>query len=376
MTAVIAAGLGLLLGLGFGLRIGFARGRHRAGVARPGTDLMLRRGQLQRWLEAAPLGWLLLDDDLQVHSINAKAERLLNIPTGQLVRGQPFRELVQSSDLEEAVHSVLRHQLPERREWSLGEDPIEVTLLPGGDGSVALWLNSRRSLESQLDQQGRWVSDVAHELKTPLTSLLLLGDSLAAQSKGPNRQLIERLQRELQRLQSLVGDLLELSQLENSLPRDERRYEVLDLAELVQEVWTTLRPLAEQRGVQLSFPEPPSSLLWGDSSRLHRALLNLLDNAVRYSPDHGVVEVRLLGANQWWELEIRDHGCGFNDDDLERMFERFYRGDPSRVRSHRAGSGLGLAIVQQIAITHAGRVRGRNHPGGGAVMELVLPKGI
>ena len=378
MALLIALVIGLGLGLAGGLRWGSAGGPRRGSGRRASGALgnaPLSTGQLQRLLEAAPIGLLLLDGQLTVRSINARAERLLDLGPAGPARGQPLAAVIRAPVVETAIASALRQNRPERVEWLQGEEPMEATLLPA-EGWVALWLNSRRSLESQLDQQGRWVSDVAHELKTPLTSLLLLGDSLAAQSGGPPGAMVERLQRELQRLQRLVGDLLELSRLENSLPRDELRYEVLDLAELVEEVWSMLRPLADQRGVVLAFPERPSSLLWGDASRLHRALLNLLDNALRYSPDQTAVEVRLTGSAQWWELEVRDHGSGFSEEDLERLFERFYRGDPSRVRSNRSGSGLGLAIVEQIALTHGGRVQARNHPAGGAVVELLLPKGV
>ena len=376
MAAALALVVALGLGLGGGFWLGSRPARRRWLPGRPPQDPPCPPSLLLRVLEEAPLGLLLLDGQLTIRSINARAERLLELGPAPLVRGQPLSALIDAPLVEEAVRSALRQQRPERVEWQEGEEPMEATLLPAEGGWLALWLSSRRSLESQLDQQGRWVSDVAHELKTPLTSLLLLGDSLAAQSNGTPGVMVERLQRELQRLQRLVGDLLELSRLENSLPRDELRYEVLDLGELVEEVWSMLRPLAEQRGVGLAFPNRPSSLLWGDASRLHRALLNLLDNALRYSPDQAEVEVRLTGSPQWWELEVRDHGSGFSEEDLEHLFERFYRGDPSRVRSNRSGSGLGLAIVEQIALTHGGRVQARNHPGGGAVVELVLPKGM
>jgi two-component system, OmpR family, phosphate regulon sensor histidine kinase PhoR len=372
VAVVTAAGLGL----GGGVWLGSLLARRR--WIRPlgsRTETLLSIVQVHRILEGAPIGLLLLDAQLTIRSVNARAERLLDLGPGRLARGQHLSAVIDSAVVEAAIGSAVRQNRPERVEWLKGEEPMEATLLPA-EGWVALWLNSRRSLESQLDQQGRWVSDVAHELKTPLTSLLLLGDSLAAQSSGSPGVVVERLQRELQRLQRLVGDLLELSRLENSLPRDELRYEVLDLGELVEEVWSMLRPLAEQRGIGLAFPERFSSLLWGDASRLHRALLNLLDNALRYSPDQATVEVRLTGSSQWLQLEVRDHGSGFSEEDLEHLFERFYRGDPSRVRSNRSGSGLGLAIVEQIALSHGGRVQARNHPGGGAVVELVLPKGM
>jgi two-component system, OmpR family, phosphate regulon sensor histidine kinase PhoR len=376
LALLIAAALALGLGLGGGFWLGSRPGRRRwIGPKGSSPEPTLSPGQLRRVLDTAPIGLLLIDGQLLIRSVNARAERLLDLGSGRLARGQPLSVVIDSAEVGAAIDSALRHNRLERVEWLKDEEPMEATLLPT-EGWVALWLNSRRSLESQLDQQGRWVSDVAHELKTPLTSLLLLGDSLAAQSSGAPGVMVERLQRELQRLQRLVGDLLELSRLENSLPRDELRYEVLDLAELVEEVWSMLHPLAEQRGVVLAFPDRPASLLWGDASWLHRALLNLLDNALRYSPDRGAVEVRLTGSPQWWELEVRDHGAGFSEEDLEHLFERFYRGDPSRVRSNRSGSGLGLAIVEQIALSHGGRVQARNHPGGGAVVELVLPKGM
>jgi two-component system phosphate regulon sensor histidine kinase PhoR len=242
---------------------------------------------------------------------------------------------------------------------------------------VALVLQNRRSLEAQLEQQARWVGDVAHELKTPLTALLLVGDSLAAQVNSANAVLVERLQRELRRLQELVSDLLELSRLENSLPDEKGRRRPVWLAELVEQVWQGLRPIAEPRGIhlELDLPDEAPVKVMADPSRLHRALLNLLDNAVRFSPPDAPVQVQLRSGPSWCVLGVRDHGPGLSDEDLGHLFERFYRGDPSRARSQRGGSGLGLAIVQQIAHTHGGRVQASNHPEGGAQLELLLPLG-
>ncbi|WP_432785240.1 HAMP domain-containing sensor histidine kinase [Cyanobium sp. BSA11S] len=380
MTLLLALGLGVLIG--WVLFRGPRRSSAPAAVEASARPVLpgLGRLQLLAWLEGAPQGWLVLDGEQRIQAINPRAERLLQLPADRLVRGQPLRAVIQQAELEEAILSVGRRGRPQRLEWWQGNEPLEGVLLAGGEGWVALWINSRRSLESQLDQQSRWVSDVAHELKTPLTALLLVGERLAAEvgtgTGGSGGVLVERLQRELKRLQELVGDLLELSSLENSLPLDERRYEVLDLWEMAEEAWSSLRPLAESRGVRLMARQRQACLLWADASRLHRALLNLFENALRYSPDGGVVELGVASSGLWWELEVRDHGPGLSQDDLVHLFERFYRGDPSRVRSQQAGSGLGLAIVQQIALTHGGRVQARNHPDGGAVIELVLPKGV
>ena len=342
------------------------------------------RQQLLRWIDASSLaGWLLIDGQDHVLLLNPRAERLLQVPGAGLLRHQPLSQLCDAEPLRELVREARVLQRPQRLVWTLGEDELELQALPGAEGCVAVVLQSRRSLEAQLDQQERWVSDVAHELKTPLTALLLVGDSLAAQVNSGNAVLVERLQRELRRLQELVSDLLELSRLENTVPGSGQRQVLVDLGVLVEQVWAGLQPLAEPRGIGIDLvgPSPAADAVpgraqvIGDPSRLHRALLNLLENALRYSPDRSAIRVRLLMGEEWCLLSVRDRGPGLSDTDLERMFERFYRGDPSRFRQSRGGTGLGLSIVQQIALTHGGRVQARNHPEGGAQLELLLPVG-
>ncbi len=363
--------MGVLLAGLLGLALGWLLARRPGRTGRSASGLSQR--QLLRWIGDAPDGWLILDSGDRIQLINQRAERLLEAPGAGLRRQEPLDRVCRSPELLEVVRNARRRERPQRLDWELGEQQLAVFVLPGADGWVALLLQSRRSLEAQLEQQERWVSDVAHELKTPLTALLLVGDSLAAHVNDANAVLVERLQRELLRLQRLVGDLMELSRLENTLPEGMRRRARVDLPQLVQQVWLGLRPLAERRSIRLELTAQAGLAVPGDSSRLHRAVLNLLDNAMRYSPEGGTVRVEIEATAGWCLLQVRDEGPGLSEDDLEHMFERFYRGDPSRVRSDRGGSGLGLAIVQQIAVTHGGRIQASNHPGGGAVMELVLP---
>jgi two-component system phosphate regulon sensor histidine kinase PhoR len=334
--------------------------------------------QLLRWLDAVPSGWLIIDGDDVVRLLNARAERLLEVGGVALLHPQPLSQVCADQELIQLLSDARRRDRPQRLEWQRGDQDLEVYALPGERGWVALLLQSRRSLEAQLEQQERWVSDVAHELKTPLTALMLVGDSLSAQVNSRNVVLVERLQRELRRLQELVGDLLELSRLENTLPRSGLRRDLLDLEDLVQQVWSGLRPLADERCIELDLQLPtsaPAPVLRADASRLHRALLNLIDNAIRFSPDGASIHVRIRQESRWCRLSVRDEGEGLSEEDSRRLFERFYRGDPSRARSARGGSGLGLAIVQQIAHAHGGRVQASNHPQGGALLELVLPVG-
>lgn len=439
--------MGFLLAALLGLSIGLLLPRPRGPGRRPFNRL--ERTQLIRWLNSSPSGWLIVDPADQVILINHRAERLLDVLGAALMHTPPLTRVCPAPELAELIRDARLRQRTQRLEWQRSGQDLVLFALPGEGGWVALVLQSRRSLEAQLEQQERWVSDLAHELKTPLTALLLVGDSLAAHVNSRNAVLVERLQRELLRLQELVGDLLQLSRLENTLPRDGLRRSEVDLPQLVEQVWLGLRPLAEERHIRLELkvvdnrhgrglsqangetkansatnareqglghshanshsrensqvPEhghtvanlgAPSSghlsgdpdrhtasgsdgaiRIQGDGSLLHRALLNLIDNALRYSPDGGCVWVRIQSTDQWCLLTVRDEGPGLSEEDQERLFERFYRGDPSRVRSRRGGSGLGLAIVQQIALTHGGRVQAGNHPGGGARLELLLPVG-
>ena len=340
---------------------------------REASQLSVR--QLLGWMDAAPLGWVLLDRHDRVSHLTPRAERLLGVDVGRILQGREFRELCNDPSLLACIRSARRLDRPQRLEWQRSELEIDVLAVPGGGGWLAVQLQSRRTLEAQLQQQERWVGDVAHELKTPLTALLLVGDSLAAQVNKQNARLVERLQRELVRLQELVNDLLELSRLENTLPGLGLGLADVELRPLVELVWAGLRPLADQRQIQLQLEVPSGLLLRADSSRLHRALLNLIDNALRYSPDGSAVQVIVTSRSGWCRLGVRDCGPGLSEEDLERMFERFYRGDPSRVKSQRTGSGLGLSIAQQIAATHGGRIQASNHPEGGALIELILPLG-
>jgi len=345
--------------------------------------LALEKNRLMGWIDAAPVGWLILDPRDGVQLINGRGEQWLGVQASGLVPGLPLERICPSQEVLGLLEDTRQRNRSQRLAWPRGDQELELYTLPGRDGWVSVVIQSRRSLEAQLEQQERWVSDVAHELRTPLTALLLVGDSLAALVNSRNAVLVERLQRELLRLQELVNDLLELSRLENALPADPEPQATVELDGLVQQVWSGLRPLADPRGVhlELRLPEvgppieraPVRMKVAGTSSRLHRLLYNLLDNGLRYSPDGAPLTVELRAMGSWCILTVRDRGPGLSDEDQRRMFERFYRGDPSRARSRRGGSGLGLAIVRQIALTCGGRVQASNHPTGGALLEVRLP---
>ena len=226
---------------------------------RPRPSPALPPSQLLGWVVEDPEGWLILDAANQVHLLNARAATLLQLASVIPPSRQPLDQLTSAPGLLELIRDCRQRQRGQRLTWQPGDEPLDLLALPGTGGWVAVRLQRRRSLEAQQRQQERWVSDVAHELKTPLTALLLVGDSLAAQVNSRNVVLVERLQRELRRLQQLVGDILELSRLENTLPGQGQCFSSVALAALVEQVWSGLRPLAEERAIQLKLGGDPDA---------------------------------------------------------------------------------------------------------------------
>lgn len=335
------------------------------------------REQLLSWIDQISVGWLILDKFNNAMFINEKAQHLLGISSSRRTTVS-IVDIGNHHLLMDLIEKVRDYAQPKRLDWEVAQQDLEVFAYPGKMGTVALLFQSRRSLEAQLNQQERWVSDVAHELKTPLTALLLVGDSLAGDVTDQNAVRVERLLKELRRMKELVGDLLELSRLENVMPGEGLQKEPVDLVGLVEEVWNGLKPIADEKMVTIHLHLDNTTYnkgyyFAGDSKRLHRALLNLLDNALRFSPEKGQIHVDFLSTPDWVRIGVRDQGIGLSQQDLEHMFDRFYRGDSSRFRQQRGGSGLGLAIVQQIALAHGGWIYGENDSRGGARFELRLP---
>lgn len=378
----MADGAVLLLGVLLGLLAPWLVGRQSSRRRLPFDDQMLQ------WLRQAPVGVLVLDQRQTICLVNDKACALLHLGGEEAPREQrPLLEAIRCHQLEEASQRARRTGQRQRIRWVLtstsgnphhlepvATEQLEAVALPGYRGWVAVFLLNRHALLAQREQQERWVSDVAHELKTPLTALRLVSESLVDSCNPRQARLMERLQKEIVRLQSLVEDLLELSRLESTLLQHHAT--PVTVVDQVQAAWQFLLPLAEPRHVGLSVTSAsPAATVPADASRLQRALLNLLDNALRYSPNHGTIQVKIVEDRNWLKLDVEDQGSGFSETDLQHVFERFYRGEVSRARaSSLSGSGLGLAIVQQIAATHGGHVRALNRPEGGASVRLSLPR--
>ncbi|MFL6140410.1 MAG: sensor histidine kinase [Labedaea sp.] len=222
------------------------------------------------------------------------------------------------------------------------------------------------------DRQRRLVADAGHELRTPLTSLRTNLELLLA-AEAPNSptlsdldktEIHEDLRAQLDELTQLIGDLVELAREDAA----HTVWEPVEFGEIVEQALDR----AKRRSANLHFDVlvQPWRLI-GDAAALERAVLNLLDNAIKFSPPGGTVSVRLGPTGDGFAvLQVTDEGPGISDEDLPRVFDRFYRSQEARTLP---GSGLGLAIVQQAALRHGGEVLAGHSPDGGALFTLRLP---
>ena len=215
--------------------------------------------------------------------------------------------------------------------------------------------------------QRQLVADASHELRTPLTSVranleLLASPEAEKLPPGEREALLRDLVQQGEELTVLVGDLVDLARDGDTPPAGAR--ETIALDELVRAALTRVRPRAPETPFVADDLE--TTEVEGDRAALERAVVNLIDNAAKFSPPGAPVEVTVHGGR----IAVRDHGPGIDDADLPLVFDRFYRGDHARARP---GSGLGLAIVRQVAEAHGGSAFAQHAPGGGALIVMTLP---
>ncbi len=225
-------------------------------------------------------------------------------------------------------------------------------------------------LERLFQTQQRLLADVSHELRTPLTAIRGNVD-LMRRMGDADPESLEIIQEEIERMTRLVGDLLLLARADaGGLPLEKKKVE---LDNLLFEVYRQVRLL--EKSVEVKVTEVDQVCMMGDVDRLKQLLLNLISNAIKYTPDGGTVDVSLSKKNGWAYLKISDTGMGIPAEDLPYIFDRFYRVDKARARaqSGQGGAGLGLAIAKWIAQAHGGNIDVTSKVGEGTTFTIILP---
>src|SRR4030095_6088674 len=343
-----------------------------------------RESGTQTILGAMEDGLLAVDARSRVTLMNPTFQKLFELRDPAV--GVPLVEAVRHATLDQLIAATLRTVEAMRRELSLpdsrtrSERHIEVSAVPikNADneltGAVVLFHDITEL--KQLDQIRRdFVANVSHELRTPLSILSGYIEVLFDEPQTSREELtriLSIMERHSKRLQRLVDDLLSLAQLESS--HAELEISVMRMDELFNNLIRDWKEKLTGKNLKVIVDLPSETLvLRADGTRLEEALHNLLDNAVKFSPENGRILLRGARCGSNVVLSVADNGIGISREHLPRIFERFYRADKARSREL-GGTGLGLAIVKHIAQLHGGRVEAESELGRGTTIRVVLPE--
>ncbi|HWF22923.1 MAG TPA: ATP-binding protein [Acidimicrobiales bacterium] len=324
--------------------------------------------RLRRALDTLPQGVIVCDENGEMVFRNARAMALMGSRHGDALATQAVTELLENAWHDGSAERTLDLYGPPRQTLNVSTRLIDDGRRPLGVIAIIDDISERRRLE---EIRRDFVANVSHELKTPMGALGLLAETLTVEPDPEiGQRLASRIHTEAFRVSRIIDDLLDLTRIESEeAPPREPIYINLVMAEAVERVQSA----AEQRKItiELHEPEPPVHVL-GDRRQLVSAIHSLLENAVTFSYENGIIVVSGSQVDGEVHLSVADAGVGIPARDLERIFERFYRVDHGRSRET-GGTGLGLSIVRHVASNHQGRVEVASREGEGSTFTLILP---
>ena len=260
----------------------------------------------------------------------------------------------------------------------MGKGDLSVRVPVRGSGELRELAENYNTMATQLESldksRNQFVSNASHELKTPLTTMKIMLESMIYEPDMPaelRADFMKDMNHEIDRLTGIVTDLLVLTRLDS---QKEMQREEVNMSELTEETIHLLSPAAEQKKQTLKEEVQEGIILYGDRSKLSQILYNLMDNAIKYTQEEGTIRVSLKQENNGSVVwRVKDNGIGIPAEDLDHIFERFYRVDKSRGRDS-GGTGLGLSIVKQMVRMHDGTISVYSEPGSGSEFVVVFPR--
>ncbi len=356
---------------------------HMAGELKSRLQTVLQqRNQLEALLSSMQDGVLAVDSWERLIILNDSAARLIGADVEKSL-GRSIQEVVRNSDLQQFVAGALAARQPTRGEIVLehgGEQFLHAhgAVLRDAQGQeigAVVVLHDVTRLKRLENIRKDFVANVSHELRTPVTLIKGFMETLLdGQPHGPEdtERFLKIVARQAERLNAIIEDLLSLSRLEQEHEKALLATQDTAIRGLLQAAIRTCEPKAQARDIRLELACPEDLRTAVNGPLLEQAVLNLVDNATKYSEPGRSVQVRASPEGGELVVAVRDYGCGIAPEHLPRIFERFYRVDKSRSRSL-GGTGLGLAIVKHIAQAHGGRVEVESIVGEGSTFTIRLP---
>ncbi|MEQ9453728.1 MAG: ATP-binding protein [Phycisphaeraceae bacterium] len=350
------------------------------------SDVIQQRNELGAVLSSMREGVLAIDLDERVLSLNHAAAELLGISPHTTI-GRPIQEVIRNATLQDFVTQTLKRATNEQAEMSLrlsgssAGQRRDFQILSGtlrdarsehlGAVIVLHDVTQLRRLE-RIRQE--FVANVSHEVKTPVSAIKAATETLLddpdIEPAGRDR-FLRIVARQAIRLEAIVEDLLSLARIEQEQGEVTTNLEPQPIAPVLTAARETVQAKADARSTQFNINTPQDLTAQLNSALLEQAVINLLDNAVKYSPEHSTITITARAERNEVIIEVTDQGRGIEPEHLPRIFERFYRTDRSRSRD-RGGTGLGLSIVKHVAEAHGGRVSVDSKPGQGTTFRVHL----
>lgn len=330
-------------------------------------NLQKEKDKLSKTIDNIPQGILLVDRKLNVLTHNRFFVEKIDLSGGlpQFIQ-KLIKKVIKNG--ENAFEDVTT-KYPEKRRLKISAAPVLEAKT--GINEVIVVVEDVTELYALENIRRDFVSNASHELKTPVSSLMLITENLKyALKNDPNRvdQFVDVLEKESTRLSRLVNDLLDLSRLEKPLSNIEK----INVPVLIDETLADVKGTVENKKIEMVVGADEGLEIFGDKKQIQIALMNLLENSVSYTPENGTIRLIAAEVNNLLEISVEDTGCGIHSRHLSRIFERFYRADKARSRQS-GGTGLGLSIVKNTMELHGGRVRVESQVGVGSKFTLVFP---
>jgi len=342
--------------------------------------ISLQRNEQEAMFSSMKEGILAVDSQERILRINQAARKFFHIQEEDVVK-RPVYEIIRHNEVLDFIRRILRTAGHLEKEITVMGTKERILLFNGAPlrdargkiiGSLIVMYNIARI--KRLDKMRQeFVANVSHELKTPITSLKGYVETLREGDVDAETQMrfLEVIARQTERMNAIIDDLLQLSRLEHGGKKFERKTQ--PLLPVVREAVQSCKKQAEKKDIVLRIVQQEDIAANVNAQLLRQAILNLLDNAIKYSPAGKTVRVFLRRNAGQVEIGVQDEGIGIEKKYHARLFERFYRVDKARSREM-GGAGLGLSIVKHIVLLHGGRVTVESEPDQGSTFTIILPE--
>jgi two-component system phosphate regulon sensor histidine kinase PhoR len=341
-----------------------------------------QRNELEAVLSSMVEGVLAFDTNENLISLNQAASDLLGIRDAEVLN-RPIQEVIRNSALQRFVSKTLANLEPIEDEivlYSSGERNLQahgapLTDVSGNRIGVLVVLNDVTNIRRLENIRREFVANASHEIRTPITSIKGFVETLldgALDDRETARRFLGIISKHSDRLNAIVEDLLSLSKIETEAETGQVYLEKYPILEVVEEAVETCHTGIDDKRIKVRIECPEELTGRLNPSLMVQALINLIDNAVKFSHDGGNITITCTAAEDGIKIQVQDEGVGIEKIHIPRLFERFYRVDKARSRVL-GGTGLGLAIVKHIAQVHNGEVSVVSSPGKGSKFTITLP---